>query len=127
MRLAEGIRKYGFRSWHERELLLTFGWLALALVFAVLAFGALERLLEGAGRLLMAWSVLVLLAAGAALYLTLLRFVRGMAHSQNTGSQALCAGCGEFGRLDIVKEDRDGHWVRVRCRGCAHEWVIEDP
>jgi membrane protein implicated in regulation of membrane protease activity len=126
MKLAEGIRKHGFRSWHERELLLTFGWLALALVFAVVAFGALERLLGGAAWPLMVRSVVVMLAASAALFVTLRRFARGMARTQSTASQALCPSCGEFGRLAIVNEDRNGQWVKVRCRGCSHEWVIED-
>lgn len=126
MRLAEGIRRHGFRSWHERELLLTHGWLALALVFAVVAFGALERLLDGSAWPGAARSFVVMLAAGAALFVTLRRFILGMARTQSTGSQALCSGCGEFGRLEVLSEDDSGRHVRVRCRGCAHAWLIED-
>lgn len=127
MRLAEGIRKHGFRSWHERELLLAHGWLALALVFGVVAFGALERILDGSPVPGLARSMAVMLAAGAALAVTLHRFARGLARTQHTGSQALCAECGEFGRLDVLGEDHSGRHVRVRCRGCALEWVIDDP
>lgn len=126
MRLAEGIRKHGFRSWHERELLLTHGWLALALVFGVVAFGALERILDGSPWPGVARSAAVMFAAGAALAVTLRRFVRGLVRTQRTGSQALCPGCGEFGRLEVLSEDHSGSHVRVRCRGCAHEWGIED-
>ncbi len=126
MKLADGIRKHGFCSWHERELLLSHGWLVLTLLLGFLAFGSLEVILSGAGGLVLLRTTVLMLAAGAGVIVTLHRFLLGLARAQKTSSQAVCSQCEAFGRLQVIAEDREHTWVRVRCRGCGHEWVIED-
>ena len=69
----------------------------------------------------------MILASGAVGFAAHQRFVSGLLQAQAAASQAICAQCQVFGRLAIVAEDRDGAWLRVRCRGCSHEWVMEFP
>jgi ribosomal protein S27E len=125
MNLAAGIRKHGFRRWHERALLVSHGWLVVALILGVMAFAALESLLQGPslGRQLLQGLIGVATAGGAAW--ALYRFLVGLAFTQRASSQASCNTCGTFGRLAVVDESRDDAWIRVRCRQCEHEWVIE--
>ena len=126
MKLADGIRKHGFCSWHERELLLSHGWLVLTLLLGFLVFGSLEVILSGAGGLVLLRTTVLMLAAGAGVIVTLHRFLLGLARTQKTSGQAVCSQCEAFGRLQAIAEDREHTWVRVRCRGCGHEWVIEE-
>jgi hypothetical protein len=127
MKLAEGIRKHGFRDWHERQLLLSHAWLVLTLLCGFVAFGSLEMILSGAEGLALLRSTILMFAAALGVMVTLRRFVLGLARSHQTSSAAMCGECGEYGRLQVVSEDRAQTWVRVRCKGCGHEWVIEDP
>jgi hypothetical protein len=127
MGLADGIRKRGFCAWHERELLLSHGWLVLTLLCGVLAFAALESMLNSQGWIDQAIYALLGMVAGAGGLLALNRFLSGLARAQRASSQAVCKQCETFGRLLVVAEDRAQTWVRVRCRNCAHEWAIDDP
>jgi len=126
MKIADGIRKYGFSAWHERMLLSGHGWLVVSIVSAVFAFGALEALLKGGDWLVMLTNALVAAGLGLVTIVSLHRFLRHLARAQKISSQATCPECETFGRLQVVTEDRMHSWVRVRCRKCAHEWVIDD-
>jgi membrane protein implicated in regulation of membrane protease activity len=125
MKIADGIRKYGFSAWHERMLLSGHGWLVVSIVSAVFAFGAFEALLKGGDWLVMSTNALVSAGLGVVTILSLHRFLRHLARAQKISSQATCPKCETFGRLQVVTEDRAHDWVRVRCK-CEHEWVIED-
>jgi hypothetical protein len=126
MGLAEGIRKLGFNRWHERELIHCHGWLVVALLCAVIAFAAFESLLQHQTLSAQVSRGLIALVAGAATVWALPRFLAGLVRAQQASSQATCAECGTFGRLAVVTEGRDADWVKVCCRQCSHEWVIED-
>lgn len=126
MKLAEGIRKHGFCTWYERVLLASHGWLVLAIIFALVAFGALETLVQSSHFLAQAKSAIVILASGAAGMVTLHRFLSQLARAQKVSSQAGCSECGQFGRFRMLAEDRAGTWVRVRCHECGNEWAIDD-
>lgn len=127
MGVADGIRKHGFCSWHERRLFGSFAWLTVVLLCGVAALGALEVLISTGRWSYGAISALVILASGAIGIAALQRFVAGLLQAQTAASQAICSQCQVFGRLAVVAEDRDETWLRVRCRGCGNEWVMEFP
>ena len=127
MKLAEGIRKHGFCSWHERELLLSHSWLVLTLLFGFVAFGSLEAILAGVEGPALIRSTVIMLVAGLGTIVTLHRFVLSLGRALKISGAAQCSECEEFGRLKVIAEDREQTWVRVRCRECGHEWVMDDP
>lgn len=126
MGLAEGIRKHGFRSWHERELLGSFAWMILLVLAAIVAFAALEALITAQAWGDRAKSALVITGAGAVGVVSLQRFLQQLARAMKAASQAACPQCATFGRLAVIAEDHAATWVRVKCRNCGHEWGIED-
>ncbi|MCW5632208.1 MAG: hypothetical protein KIT17_02640 [Rubrivivax sp.] len=125
MKLAEGIRRVGFRKWYERQLLRSHGHLALTFLCMVGVFGALESM-RGTGS----WAERVeegltaLLCALAGVW-ALRRYLRLLHHAEFAAHQAECAECKAYGRLDLVQSDATGERVTVRCRGCGHGWRIE--
>lgn len=126
MGLAAGIRKRGFRKWHERELLSSHGWLVLTLLCAVASFFALESMIGNPAWSNRATNVLAIFVSGAVGVVALRRFLHQLVRAQTAASQAVCTQCGTYGRLAVVTEDRAKSWLRVRCRNCAHEWVMDD-
>jgi hypothetical protein len=127
MGLADGIRKHGFVSWHERVLLIGHGWLVLTLLCGFVAFAALEMMLISDTWVDQARNSFLSLAFGLATIASLHRFLRSLARAQKTAGQALCAQCQSYGKLLVVAEDNAATWARVRCRVCSHEWAIDDP
>ena len=126
MRLAEGIRKHGFRKWYERELLQSHAHLALTIVCSLGIFGGLESF--GARR---AWADLatVLLCSAVGLW-ALRRYLYLLSHAEAVAHQADCPGCGTYARLQLVPpptaSDPAGTVVRVSCRQCGRQWSIEE-
>jgi hypothetical protein len=123
--LAAGIRTIGFRRWYQRELLSGHAHLVLLLLAVVGVMGCLEVMptLTAAERLLYACYIVVCAAIGVwALrrYLYLLMRAEAIAH------QATCPRCGAYGRLRLVEGAHGNGLTKVQCRGCAHEWIIED-
>lgn len=127
MKLADGIRKHGFRKWYERELLSSHGHLALSFVCAVALLGAFEAASEFADwpdRLLDAVSIVVSGAIGA---WAIRRYLYLLMHAEHAANQADCPQCGVYARFTLVegRSGRAGDTAVVRCRECAHQWSIE--
>lgn len=126
MRLANGIRKHGFRTWHERQLLIAHGWLAIALITAVAAFAALETVLTHDTTSVRLGNLAASLLLGGVTLATLRRFLGHLVGAQRASAQARCTECDTFGRLEVVTENQHGAWVRVRCRQCGHQWPMDE-
>lgn len=126
MSLAKGIRKHGFRNWYERALLGSHGWLVVALFGAFAALAAVESLMGSDNWADRAGYALGAFAAGAVTLLTLLRFLRQLVRAQTAATQAKCPECEAYGRLKVVGESHQEAWVRVSCRACQHEWMMDD-
>ncbi len=95
MRLADGIRKHGFRKWYERELR------------------------QSHVRLFL------LLCTGIGIW-ALRRFIYLLMHAEAIASQAVRPACESYGSLQLVQDDECSERVKVKCRGCEHEWHIQD-
>jgi ABC-type nickel/cobalt efflux system permease component RcnA len=122
MKLADGIRKLGFRKWYERELLTGHAHLALLLMCVLGLMTALEassRYTSAADRLTDLVAVLVCAAAGV---WTLRRYLFLLARAEAIAHQADCPHCGAYGRLTCQAEHEEA--VDVRCRQCGHDWTI---
>jgi hypothetical protein len=125
MKLAEGIRRLGFRKWYERQLLRSHGHLVLTFLCLVAVFGSFESM-----RGTLTWVerreelVTLVLCAGAGLW-ALRRYLYLLNHAEMAAHQADCPQCKTYGRLELVQSDDSGQNVLVRCRGCGHHWRIE--
>lgn len=140
MDIVEGVRKHGFRKWHERQLIEAHAWLITGFLALILAFalfevrndltGAAQRLLLMAGAL----------AAVAACILAWLRYHHTLETAEIAAGLAVCPHCGTYGKLTVLRSvaqsetdvDRDPILARlpqlqVRCRQCAGEWRLEPP
>jgi predicted Zn finger-like uncharacterized protein len=124
MRLAEGIRKHGFRKWYERELLQSHAHMALTFVCLIGIFAAFETMTSAAS-----WSdrlndlAAILLCAAVGLW-ALRRYLYLLNHAEAAAHQADCPQCKTYGRLELLQSDASGDEVQVRCRKCGHVWHI---
>jgi hypothetical protein len=127
VRLADGIRKHGFRKWYERELLQSHAHLALTIVCSLGIFGGLESF--GASRALndhMADVATVLLCTAVGLW-ALRRYLFLLSHAEAVAHQADCPGCGTYARLQLVQPNAaHDSPVEVSCRSCGRQWSIEE-
>ncbi len=125
MKLAEGIRKHGFRRWYERELLQSHAHLALCFLCALGLFAAFE-----AAQRFRSWTdqltdlVAALACFGIGLW-ALRRYLFLLGHAESVANQADCAQCGTYGRLRLVQSAPADDEVQVCCRQCGNEWRIE--
>lgn len=125
MKLAEGIRRHGFRKWYERELLTGHAHLGLVLMCVLGLTMALEAATRTQSLPDRALDLLaVLMCAGAGLW-ALRRYLYLLTHADAVANQADCAACKTYGRLDLLRADASGEEVLVRCRQCGHEWRID--
>ena len=123
-RLAEGVRRMGFRKWYERELLSSHAHMLLALLCSIALMGTLEAFAGGGpGEKLL--NVALFIVSGAIGLWALRRYLYLLMHAEEVANQANCPACGAYARFDVVSEDRRNGHTGVRCRQCAQEWVIE--
>lgn len=122
--LAEGVRRFGFRKWYERELLSSHAHLLLTLLSSVALIGLLEAFQDAspADKLL---NVLLFIASGAIGLWALRRYLYLLTHAEAVANQANCPGCGTYARFEVMGEDRRSGQTAVRCRACRQEWTIE--
>ena len=125
VRLAEGIRKHGFRRWYERRLLACHAHLVLVLVCMVgtlVAMEAASRFRSWPDQIVDLASLLLCIGVGL---WALRRYLSLLLQAETAARQAECAACRTYGRLDLVQSDASGERVQVQCRMCGHAWRID--
>lgn len=122
-RLAEGVRRVGFRKWYERELLSGHAHMVLAFLSVIAMIGSMEAFRDAELTEKLMDVAFVLLCAVIGLW-SLRRYLFLLMRAEEVANQANCGECGEYGRFDVVAENRSLHETQVRCRKCAHQWVI---
>ena len=126
MKLAEGIRKHGFRKWYERELLQSHAHLLLTFFCTIglfAAFEALGRFRSIGDQLTDIVAILVCAVTGV---WALRRYLRLLMHAEVTAHQADCPACKAYGRFKLASEDQRDGSVQVCCNKCQHRWTIVD-
>ncbi len=126
MKLAEGIRKHGFRKWYERELMQSHAHLVLAFLSAIGLFAAFEaahrfdtwpdRILDG---------LAVLLCTGIGIW-ALRRYLFLLTHAEAAAHQADCPACKAYGRFKLLEPAATGPALKVQCNKCEHQWTIDE-
>jgi hypothetical protein len=122
--LAEGIRRFGFRKWYERELIFSHIYLALAIVALAGMLGAIE-VFSGATLLLKLLDAAFVVICGAVVFVSAQGYLLSLTSAESMANQAKCSACGTYGRLEVLAEDRRESSVHVRCKKCGHDWHIE--
>ncbi len=134
MELSEGIRKIGFRRWHERQLLQSHLYLASALLCLVVVLAALEGFASRELSVDFFIGLVLILAGGAVGGWAFLRYIQMLVVAQHAADRSVCAKCKTYGLLETAGsggsrggDDADVTVAptRVRCRRCGNEWTIE--
>jgi ribosomal protein L40E len=137
MELSAGIRKLGFRRWYERQLIESHLYLISGFLSLVMVLASLEDL----NLRMPTWETLLRLAAligGSAICLwTVRRYLVMLDIAEYVAERSVCVKCAVYGGLDLGATAVRSGWdhaesgegplppVRVRCRKCGHEWMIE--
>lgn len=125
MKLAEGVRRHGFRKWYERELLRSHGHLALTFLCLIGVFAVFESMRTPGSSADRAWDLLSLLLCAAIGVWTLRRYLYLLSRAEGAAHQAECQNCKAYGRLELLQADATGDAVQVRCRRCSHSWPMQ--
>ena len=121
--LADGVGRFGFRKWYERELLSSHAHMVLAFLSLVAVFASLEASRGAAFGDRLANTVYLLLSAAIGVW-ALRRYLFLLARAEVVANQAQCEDCGEYGRFKVVADHRAREETEVCCRKCQHQWVI---
>ncbi len=124
-RLAEGVARVGFRKWYERELLSSHAHMLLALLSLFAMLAALEAYTEAAATEKLV-DVALAVVAGVITLWALRRYLYLLMRAEFLANQANCPACKDYGRFQVVAEDRPAHQTQVRCRRCAQDWTITE-
>jgi predicted Zn finger-like uncharacterized protein len=125
LKLAAGIRKHGFRKWYERELMQSHAHMALTFICMIGVLAAFEAASKYRGWVDQLIDVTAIFVCGGGGLWALRRYLALLMHAEHVAHQADCPACGTYARFQLVRADADDERVRVRCRNCSHEWMIQ--
>ncbi len=126
MKLAEGIRKHGFRKWYERELLTSHAHLVLAFLCLIGVFAGFEALTTTRAWLDQAFDIAAIGLCSLVGVWSLRRYLYFLHHAEATANQADCPQCKAYGRFVIESVNEAERTLQVRCRKCGWRWQISD-
>jgi hypothetical protein len=124
MKLADGVRKHGFRKWYERELLQSHAHLVLTFLSMIGIFAGFEALGVHRGWLDQAQNIAVIALCVAIGIWALRRYLYLLSHAEATANQADCPQCKAYGSFTVEAEDAKEQSLQVCCRKCHHRWTI---
>ena len=129
---ADGIRRLGFRRWYERQLIECHVWFVTCFLCLILALACAEAIGSPAGGWKPALMLAIIAAAGAVGFVALKRYRRLLDRAETIAEQSTCQRCRTYGRLLVLgagverATDVDASaWMRVQCRQCGNQWMIE--
>jgi hypothetical protein len=126
MKLADGVRKHGFRKWYERELLQSHAHLVLTFLCMVGLFAGFEALGKNRNWLDQAVDILAIVLSIVIGVWALRRYLYFLQHAESAAHQADCPECKTYGRFEVEIVDDKLLAMQVRCRKCERRWIIND-
>jgi len=141
MNRADGIHKFGFRRWYERQLIESHAYLVTCFLSMILVAACIE-IFSFRGSFSEQLMLLVLLMTGASICAaSWRRYHVLMVRAECTGEQSTCEACRTYGRFKVMEpaptrtgsftrkllwaSDESDAQLKVHCRVCGHEWLIE--
>ena len=134
MPVADRIRKFGFRRWHERQLIEAHASLVTAFLGVIMVAVCMDQFhWRDAG--FKPLTLLALIVAGIALcFKTVTFYFKVLFRAEHFAAQAVCGGCGIYGVIEVLTASApgapdlagaaSGDWLKVRCRKCGHGWTM---
>lgn len=135
MKVANDIRRLGFRRWYERQLVESHAYLVAAFLGLILLLAGYEVL--DFARRSPAFYLTVFVAAaaaGAGMIVAWKRFTVLLARAELFASGAACPSCGVWGKFSVLAAEAESaddppeagrpHWVRVKCSKCGQDWQL---
>jgi hypothetical protein len=126
MRLADGMRKHGFRKWYERELLQSHAHLVLTFLCMIGIFAAIESMGGDETVVQRLFDLAVIGLCTAVGVWAVRRYLYFLHHAEACANQADCPQCRAYGRMAIDEEVREENRLQVRCRQCGCRWTMYD-
>lgn len=135
MKVAQDIRRLGFRRWYERQLIESHAYLVLAFLALILLLAGFEGLDLVRRSPLFYLAVLAGAAASGVLaFVGWRRFRALLERAEVFAAGATCPQCQAWGKLEVLAEERAGadeppeaghpRWLRVKCKRCGADWRI---
>lgn len=135
MPVNEYIHRYGFRRWYERQLMESFGYMALGFVALFLLLAGVETMGQMSSALDYVLVLLTAAGGGVLLLVTWRRFGIILKRAEYFAEAATCPGCKVWGKFEVLRQEAEGtddppeagrpHWLKVRCTGCSQEWILK--
>ncbi|MFN3564767.1 MAG: hypothetical protein ACK4V1_02110 [Burkholderiaceae bacterium] len=135
MKVAEEIRRLGFRRWYERQLVVSHGYLVaafLALILLLAGIEGMDYLRRSVGFYLLV--AVVAAAAGTLMFVAWRRFSVLLARAERFAENAECPQCKAWGKFRVIAAEPTAaddppeagtpHWIKVKCSGCGNEWKL---
>jgi hypothetical protein len=126
MKLAQGIRRHGFRKWYERELLQSHAHLVLTFLCMIGIFAAMESLGGGSGWFEQAADLATIGLCTAIGIWAVRRYLYFLNHAEACANQADCPQCKAYGRMAVDATDGAESQLDVHCKKCNCRWVMYD-
>ena len=135
MSAAEGITKFGFRRWYERQLIESHVYFVTCFLSMILVAACLEQANWRVPDLDLALTAFYIVGGVALCLMALRRYNYLLARAECLAQQSTCSRCNTYGVLQVIEVPRgrrgdadagpyEPGWIRVRCKKCAHEWKM---
>ena len=124
---ADGIRKFGFRRWYERELIESHLYLVTSFLSLILVLACLEQFSFRAAGIKPFLMLALMIGAAILCAVSLRRYLSMLTRAQQLAEQSVCGRCGSYGRLQVTglvstPQEPDAPSLGVQCRQCGYEW-----
>jgi hypothetical protein len=132
MTSADGISKFGFRRWYERQLIESHAYLVTGFLSLILAIACMEEF-SVRGPAAKALLMTAVIAGAVVLCLVALKRYRVvLERAERLAEQSVCGQCGVYGVLRLVTSrlvgapgaDSIEEVLTVECRKCGHHWTM---
>lgn len=126
MKLADGIRRHGFRKWYERRLLSGHAHMVLTFLCAIGVLAAAEAFMTIPSAADRVFDAAALVLCGVVGAWAVRRYLFLLNHAEFVANQADCPACRAYGRMEVTGQDAAAQTVQVRCRKCGEHWTIQE-
>jgi hypothetical protein len=135
MKVANDIRRLGFRRWYERQLIESHAYLVAAFFGLIMLLSGIE-VLDFARRspVFYLLAVVVAAAAGTGMFIAWKRFTVLLGRAEQFASSAECPSCHVWGKFSVLAAEVEAvddppeagrpRWMRVKCSKCGTDWKL---